>query len=297
METRVLALEDLPACQAIFNESYGELHRRHAIDEGEPDATAWLTPILRHFLQTDPAGARLATDGATPVGFASTIRRDDYWFLSFLFVIPEHQGTGVGRQLLTELLPGDGSGDVVRATVVESFQPVSTGLYASLGMTPRAIKYWLSGLSRPQRLPHLPGDMDRTRMSVADLDDVDRLDQTVLGFVRRSDHRWWAEAGTPAWAYRRGDDLVAYAYVDEGYIGPALAADEATLCSVVADLVGTSPSPSSMAINVCGDAGAVFRMLVDAGARIDDASRYRFVYCSSSGPLPSSYIHHSDWLP
>jgi hypothetical protein len=134
-------------------------------------------------------------------------------------------------------------------------------------------------------------------MSSADLDDVDELDRAVLGFVRSVDHRWWGQAGTPGWVYRRGDDLVAYAYVDDGYVGPALATDEETLCLVVADLVGTAPEPSSVAVNICGEAGAVFRMLVNAGARIDGTNRYRFVYCSSSGALPSSYIHHSDWLP
>jgi GNAT superfamily N-acetyltransferase len=293
----VISVDDLSTCQAIFDASYYELHRRYGMDDVEPDDASWLTPILRHFLQTDPAGARLALDGGTPAGFASTIRRDDYWFLSFLFVMPDQQGRGIGRQLLTELLPDDGRHDVVRATVVESFQPVSTGLYASFGMTPRAIKYWLSGLSRPERLPHLPADLRRAEMSGPDLPDVDKLDQAVLGFVRGPDHRWWAEAGMPGWVYRRADELVAYAYTDDGYVGPALATDDETLCSVVADLVGTSAEPSGMTINVCGEAGAVFRMLVNAGARIDASSKYRFVYCSSSGPLPPSYLHHSDWLP
>jgi GNAT superfamily N-acetyltransferase len=267
------------------------------MDDAEPDDASWLTPILEHFLQTDPTGARLALDDGTPVGFASTIRRDDYWFLSLLFVLPDHQRKRIGRRLLTELIPDDEGDDVVRATVVESFQPVSTGLYASLGMTPRAIKYWLSGLRRPGTLPPLPADLRKTQMSDADLDDVDGLDRTLLGFTRRADHRWWSEAGAQRWVYRRGGDLVAYAHVDDGYVGPALATDEETLCSVVADLVGTAPEPSAVTVNICGDSGAVFRMLVDAGARIDTGSTYRLVYCSSSGPLPSSYIHHADWLP
>jgi GNAT superfamily N-acetyltransferase len=206
VKSRQLTVEDLSVCQAIFNESYYDLHRRHETGTVEED-TSWLEPILSHFLQTDPAGGRLTMEGATPVGFASTIRRDDYWFVSFLFVVPDHQGAGVGRQLLTELVPDDGHG-VVRATVVESFQPVSTGLFASLGMTPRAIKYWLSGLSRPGTLPELPSDLQRVGISSADLDDVDQLDRAVLGFERRADHRWWGTAGhtwvgVPAWKRSR----------------------------------------------------------------------------------------------
>jgi GNAT superfamily N-acetyltransferase len=297
METRLMSAGDIPACQAIFNASFYDLHRRHGMEEAEVDDASWLEPILRHFLQTDPAGARLAVEGEDAVAFASTFRRDDYWFLSFLFVMPDQQSRGIGRRLLSELLPDEGRLDVVRATVVESFQPVSTGLYASLGMTPRAIKYWLTDLSRPETLPRLPGDLRSTATSAGDLGDIDELDRTVLGFARPLDHRWWVEAGSPGWVYRRGDDLVAYAYVDEGYVGPALATDEETLCSVVADLVRTSPEPGGMAVNICGDAGPVFRMLVNAGARIDQEAKYRFVYCSDTGPLPPSYIHHSDWLP
>jgi hypothetical protein len=48
--------------------------------------------------------------------------------------------------------------------------------------------------------------------------------------------------------------------------------------------------------NIYGDAARVFRMLVNAGSRIDGAG-YRYVYCSDTGALPSSYISHSDWLP
>lgn len=48
--------------------------------------------------------------------------------------------------------------------------------------------------------------------------------------------------------------------------------------------------------NIYGDSGAVFQMLVNAGCRIDEA-KYRYVYSSSAGPLPASYISNSDWLP
>lgn len=294
METRMLTEDAISSCQAIFDASYDDLHKRYGLVE-DPVESEWLRPILLHFLETDPEGALIAVEGGEPIAFASSLRRDGYWFLSFLFVLPDAQGRGLGRMLLNELTPvGD---DVIRATVVESFQPASTGLYASLGMVPRAFKYWLSGPSRPEVLPRLPQDVRRSELTTADAADVEVLDRRILGFERSADHRWWAEAGTPRWAYRRGKELVAYTYVDDGYVGPALATDEATLCSVVADIVRTSDDPASIAVNVCGDSAKVFQMLIDAGARIDDSVPYRFAYCSDAGPLPSSYIHHSDWLP
>lgn len=295
MEIQPVQEEDIDTCQRIFDTSFGDLHRRYGLMEEESSNPDWLRPILIHFLETDPSGTLLASEAGEPVAFASALRRDDYWFLSFMFVDPSVQGRGIGRNLLQELAPTD-SGPVL-ATVVESFQPASTGLYASVGISPQAIKYWLNGVSRLGSLRPLPGSLHRERLTEADQIDIDALDRAVLGFARAADHRWWMDANTPCWSYRHGSTLVAYAYVDGDFLGPALAVDSRTLCAVVADLIGTSEDPASMSINVCGNSTEVFRMLVEAGARVDDTTPYRFVYCSSTGPLPSSYVHHSDWLP
>ena len=290
-----LADADISSCQSIFDVAYGDLHRRYGLPvEDSPDSD-WLPPILRHFLETDPDRSLIARRGAEPVAFATAFRRDAYWFLSFLFVLPSLQRRGIGRRLLERLVARDG--DAARATVVESFQPVSTGLYASVGMTPRSIKYWVSGFTKVDGFPRLPDGITRSDSTEQDTEDVDELDRTILGFTRPSDHAWWRTAGQPCSVFRRSGRLVAYAYVDDGFIGPALAVDEATLCAVVAELARTADDPSAASVNVCGDSASVLQMLVNAGGRIDDAEPYRFTYCSTGGPLPPSYIHHSDWLP
>jgi GNAT superfamily N-acetyltransferase len=295
LEIQPLTEADTPTCQDIFDTSYSELHRRHGLQvEQHPDRD-WLRPIVSHFLRTDPTGSVIAKIGDGPVGFACSFRRDDYWFLSFLFVLPSAQGRGIGRALLSELLPRDEA--VVRATVVESFQPVSTGLYASAWMTPRSVKYWLSGVSRPESLLDMPSDLLRGASTEADRADIDELDRRLLGFGRPAEHALWRDAGQPCYSFHRDDDLVAYAYVDDGYIGPVAATDDETLCAVIASLIRTADDPMSMSVNLSGDSARLFHMLVNAGARIDDEAKYRFVYCSSVGPMPSSYIHHSDWLP
>jgi GNAT superfamily N-acetyltransferase len=296
MDIRPIGTEDISWCQQVFDASFNDLHRRYGLQDEEPSERAeWLRPILTHLLETDPSGSLGATVTGEPVAFASSFRRDDYWFLSFLFVHPSAQGKGIGRNLLDELAPPEPH--VVRATVVESFQPVSTGLYARRGMVPRSIKYWLNGVSRPGSLPSLADDVRRTALTEEDVADIDDMDRAVLGFERPAEHRWWSRTLTRGWSYRRGSTLVAYVYVDNDYVGPALAVDEQTLCAVVADIIGTAERPASMSVNLCADSSALFRMLLDAGARIDDSAPYRYVYCSSRGSLPSSYIQNADWLP
>ena len=295
MEHRAIGTEDISWCQEVFDDAFMDLHRRHGIPAGPVSDAEWLRPVLTHLLSTDPRGSLGAFDGAEPVAFGTTIRRDRFWFLSFLFVRPRWQGQGIGRAIVDALDPGEDG--VVRATVVESFQPVSTGLYASVGMVPRTIKYWLTGIRHPGSLPPLDDHVRRAPVTRDDAAEIDAFDRSELGFQRPADHRWWLDAGTPAWIYRRGSDVIAYAYVDGGYIGPVLAEGEETLCAVVGDLVRTAGDPASMAVNLGSHSGALFRVLVDAGARIDQSAGYRFLYCASEGPLPPGYIHHSDWLP
>src|SRR4051812_13887683 len=174
-DVRPLTFGDIPSCLPIFEAAERDLRARHGLAVDESSQRDWLAPILTHFLTTDRSGSRIATLDGEAVAFGCSIRRDDFWFLSFLFALPRLQGRGLGRKLLTELLPGD---DVALATVVESFQPVSTGLYASVGMAPRSVKYWVGDISRPNVLPSLPNGIIRSESTERDVADIDTLDRT-----------------------------------------------------------------------------------------------------------------------
>jgi GNAT superfamily N-acetyltransferase len=293
VEIRTIDEDDFHACIEIFTESWNDLHLRYGYEDDVSDDDSWLLNPLRHFLRTDPSGGRVAADDAGPIAFGSCIERDRYWFLSFLFVRPRAQGRGVGRRLLHELLPEDS--DVVRATEVESFQSIATALYASAGMAPCAVKCNVSGPGRADDMPLSGPDLVRGPISEDDAPVVDMLDEQVIGFRRPEDHRWWNDRMTGL-LYRRGREAVGYAYVDNGYIAPALAIDEATLTSIVADIARTADQPSQLKTAIWGTSGALLSGLLRAGWRIEE-SRYTSLYLSSRGPLPPNYISHAGWLP
>ena len=137
-----------------------------------PNETNPVIRLFAHLQATDPGRFIVATTTATAEGgnpsghtsdpaaervvaFASAIVRERLWYLSMLFVLPELQGAGVGRELLAHVLPGDGA--MTRATATDSAQAISNALYALHEMTPRMPLLNLVGLpDRPAAFGALP---------------------------------------------------------------------------------------------------------------------------------------------
>ena len=295
MQVRTATRQDVETMCDIFFESYNDLHRRHGLSEEDPADRRWLADALSHVLRTDPSGTMLAIDDGTPAAFATSYLRDSYWFLSFLFVSPDAQGRGVGKALLGAVLPPEGDG-LTRALVVESFQPISTGLYAGHGITPRGVRYVLTGLTDPARLPESGAGMEVADLTPDGIAEMSELDRRHLGFSRTADHGWWLRSEMTAHEYRREGSLVGYAYVDEeDIVGPALGEDDATVCAIVADLVRRAEHPEMLKVPVYGNNAELFRMLVCAGARIEP-SDFRYFYCSTGDALPPAYIHYAGYM-
>ena len=106
---RTATPDDLVACAGIWRDSINDYTRRL----NQPDIPDDLAAILRlydHLQATDPGGfvvAEQAVDGGPPavVAFTASYRREDLWYLSMLFVLPEVQALGLGRALLAKVMP------------------------------------------------------------------------------------------------------------------------------------------------------------------------------------------------
>jgi hypothetical protein len=273
---------DLPACEATWRAGLND----YLVPMGQYEVPAD-NPSLRllhaHALATDPDRFVVATRRAGAdeqvIGFASAVRRGPVWFLSMLFVRPGEQAAGVGRSLLRRVLPADGD-DATLATVTDTAQPISNGLYASFGIVPRLAMFNLVGRpARPEALAALPDGIHAVRFTASAPAERDRvgdaelggLDRATLGFDHRQDHEFVRRQGRVGFAYRDGrGDLLGYGYTSEvGRMGPIATRDPALHAPIVAHLLEAVVPRGASAIWVPGAADETMRTLVRAGLRME----------------------------
>lgn len=210
LEFRRAAEIDLRAAYDVFVAAEGELWRRHRFEWSAAPFDAWAAPH-RHLLAEDGTRSIVALDGERLAGFSAALVRGDTWFLSALFVSPEHQGSRVGRELLDLSWPGDYRR---RMTITDSIQPVSTGMYARRGLMPTTPILTLSGAPTCD----LPQDLEAI---APEPEALATLDRRAYGFERAADHHFWREQAAEANLWLLAGEPIAYAYVDsQGLIGP-----------------------------------------------------------------------------
>ena len=285
LDLRPATPADLPACASIWRVSINDYTSRL----NQPDIPDDLAAVLRlygHLQAGDPDGFVVAEqtgpDGERRiVAFVSAIRREGLWFLSMLFVLPEAQGSGVGRALLRRVMPGGGS--LALATCTDSLQPISNALYASLGVVPRMPLFRLVGLpDRLSELPPLPAairalpfdeaaDRSAGRLGSAALDDeIAALDRATLGVEHRTDHAFVREEGRIGFLYIGPDGrTVGYAYASPaGRVGPIAVLDPALQGAVLGHVLANVAPRGAFGVWTPG-LSPVMSPLLGAGFRID----------------------------
>jgi GNAT superfamily N-acetyltransferase len=296
---RQATTDDLPTCAAIWRASLNDYMLKLNLAE-IPDDLAAIIRLYGHLVSTDPErfvlAERLDASGSRQtVGFVSAVVREQLWFLSMLFILPEAQGSGLGRSLLGRVMPkmsgeGAGAGPTALTTCTDSVQPISNALYASLGMVPRMPLFRIVGLPDPRAaLPPLPAGIRAIRFDEVDAtsgnsepggdglsraaldDELTALDRQTSGFEHLADHRFIRAEGRIGFLYLGADGgPVGYGYASEaGRVGPVAVRDPALLGPVLSHLVTTVVPRGAFGIWLPGAADDVLPQLLQAGFRID----------------------------
>jgi hypothetical protein len=194
-------------------------------------------------------------------------------------VDPAEQARGLGRALLDRILPEDRA---VRrlATCTDSAQPISNGLYASVGIVPQMPFLNLLGRPRPGwQAPPLPDGVTAARVAAgpdgrpegAVQDEIDALDRSLLDFAHPADHAYDLRERPWLFSYRDGSGrLLAYGYTGEvGRIGPIGVTAPELLFPVVAHLLTAVEPRGASSVWLGGQAGPAIQQAVNAGLRLE----------------------------
>ena len=277
-ELREAAAADIPAMLEVFFEADEELRA----SDGRPPRqreTERLRPWFEHHLRHDRATSIVAEDHGRVVAYGVVMVRTRSGFLSELFVAPRWQGRGLGRAVLRECLARAPFERM--ATCTDAIQPVSTGLYASIGLAPRTPIYVLTGPLDPGALP---GPRPGATTAPLAVGAVDALDRSALGYQRPVDHAAWVTEGRRGLTFLDDDGVLAgYGYVHpNGRLGPVLAVDPADLPAFAGELVRSIAGAGDYRCVVPGPARDALRALLAAGLRIDDSPG---IYCADHDRL------------
>lgn len=131
-ELRPLTLADVDAVHALSSTCFSDLDRRM----GRPGPPAppnaiWYASRTSHLIATDPGGCIGADVDGVLAGVAMAIVREGLWGLSLFLVHPDHQGTGIGRDLLRAAL--DHGSDLRGRIILSSDDPRAMRAYARSG--------------------------------------------------------------------------------------------------------------------------------------------------------------------
>jgi len=213
---------DLEFADTLVVSSINNLTERHGFG---PMAVRSPTAFQLFSLKDDADGLWVAEEGERILGFAWSWVCDDIWFLAQLFVSPDHQGRGIGNELLARTLKhAEKSGASNRVLITFSFNTVSQGLYIRHGLFPRFPIYSVSA-SREQLIGNLHGsryDATPLKEEGPTLRRLAQVDERVLGVSREKHHRYLINnGGTRGFNLYDGNDWAGYAYVDAGgHVGP-----------------------------------------------------------------------------
>lgn len=272
---------DLEACAQIFYASDDDLMLKRGLPRTPRNQVALLR-LFGHISATSPHRAWLAEQDGRPIGFAMSAERDDLVFLAFLFVLPDAQARGLGRQLLERSM----NGAQRRAVSIFSVQPVSAALYAMYGMVPRVPMYTMVGRSHVE----LPALQHGVEFGPIDAEVTEPLDSEVLGFTRAVDHRAWLAWDRRLFGLFEGGAPVGYGYAQaSGRLGPVVVQRTELLLPLIGQLMRAVEPLEEWMLHMPGAAAEPFQALLNAGLRLDGPP---IIFCATH-----TTIDHSRYLP
>jgi len=193
-------------------------------------------PFMLHLKHTDPNGCVGAFENDRLVGFASSIIRENQWYLGYLFVAPGKWGKGIGRRLLARVMKTADTHQISLFSLCTfSYNPHAVALYTSFGMPVQSgilIMKWQKTGGNKLKLKS-----SNRKLVIEHIDDyenlgfINRLDKKNRGVARPEDHKFFIDnEASDLISFHDGRKQVGYAVLyRDGWIAPVSAIDKAYL--------------------------------------------------------------------
>ena len=211
---RPVAADELGEAANVFLTALADLARRNGLPPPTAFTPANVGPLFAHLRATGAFRAAIV-DGRLGAICAAVVR-DDQWFLSMFWALPELQRRGVGAGLLREVFDEGRAQGAAHAFTWSSIDPAAMATYMKLGLLPACQIFTFAGRPRPAPAAEPGFDLEPLEAATAD-----RFDRELRGASRAVDHAYWSARGVPGWQVRRRGDVVGYFRAGGGAIGPA----------------------------------------------------------------------------
>jgi GNAT superfamily N-acetyltransferase len=269
---RTARTDELERAQALVVSTINDLTERHGLG---PMAGARPPQFQAFSLQDDPEGLWVAEEDGDMLGFAFSWVCGDLWFLAELFVSADHQGRGIGNELLKRTLQHAAKhGAANKALITFTFNTVSQGLYIRHGLFPRTPVYNLK-VAREVLLERLKGEQLRCvpiESSASHFESLARIDTAALGLSREKHHRFLlADDTMKGLLLHAGDGLAGYVYVNSGgHIGPLAVTRPGTLGAAFRTALRLAADAGAQQVSAFapGSADEALTVAIQSGMRI-----------------------------
>jgi GNAT superfamily N-acetyltransferase len=210
---RPLRREEIPEAAQLFIVAVADLARRHGLPPASYLQSAVET-LYTHLFETGVF--HVAQDGTRLVGICCGVVRQEIWFLSMFWVLPEERVRGIGRPLLEQVTAEARARGARTLCTWSSIDFVAVANYLRLGMMPAGPVLTFSGECTTPPAPTTGLELRELSADVAS-----SIDAVVRGTPRPLDHAFFRAREGSARQVERAGQPIGYFYASQGVVGPA----------------------------------------------------------------------------
>jgi GNAT superfamily N-acetyltransferase len=262
---------DTKVCHSVLWQAITDLARRRNLPlEGTADD--WWPGSEPEFTYLSHAAAEwwVAEDSAAGavVGYARSIQRGGLLELTEFFVLPDQQAKGIGHALLERAFPS-GRGEI--RSIIATTDVPALGRYYTADTVARFPILTLTGAPAEAEPP---GELETIRLDATEPDrlaEVGFIERAVLGYPRGEAELCWILERREGYLYRRGGEMVGFAFVGKDGAGPIAALDPDNLVAQLQHVESRAHALGAgrLSLQVPGVNAVAIRHLLGRGFLID----------------------------